>query len=301
MTSRWPGSSWASMSIGRCPASWAASTRIRSADGVDLPGEAVDRRGPRRSRSTLRSRPAGRRGCRSGRAGRRGRPRPTSRRAAPGCARRSLDAATAAGWSGARARWSARRRRPPGPVVRANWLIASVVFLVNTTTSRSWSAPTKCPTASRASSNAAVLSARLVSGSAMHAGGERQELLDGVDHRTQRRCRRRVVQVDITHHPPAEHRDELVHTDDVVSFHEPTVDDNRYPSATRRPEPAIRWRGADRLAGQLDVCRYSCQERRAQLLVVDQGGGGLHVDGAASAASAARGSAQSTRTCQHDR
>ena len=40
---------------------------------------------------------------------------------------------------------------------RANSLIASVVFFVNTTTSRSGSAPTKCPMTSRASSNAAVL------------------------------------------------------------------------------------------------------------------------------------------------
>ena len=43
-------------------------------------------------------------------------------------------------------------------IVRAKRLMASVVFFVNITTSRSGSAPTKPPTTSRASSNAAVLS-----------------------------------------------------------------------------------------------------------------------------------------------
>ena len=134
------------------------------------------------------------------------------------------------------------------------------------------SAPTKCPTASRASSNAAVLRRDLYPVPRCTLAANGKNCSDGVDHRTQRRCRRRVVQVHVTHHPPAEHRDELVHTDNVVSFHEPTVDDNRYPSATRRPEPAIRWRGADRLAGQLDVGRHSCRNDVAQLVVVDQRG-----------------------------
>ena len=115
MASRWPGSSWSSMSIWRCPASCAASTRILPPDGVDLGGEPMDRWSH-----------AGH----VGRPGHRQQGDPVAvasqlvieivlvQRAVDPCP--DVDdgcplRATAAGWSGARGPWSARRRPPAGP------------------------------------------------------------------------------------------------------------------------------------------------------------------------------------------
>ena len=202
----------------RCGASWAASTRIRppaawtfsanSCTGCTTP---VTFDAPDTASSATR----------------------------PACsARRRSRSSTSSVPSGRRPTWTVRKRASPRQVVRvvfehrrqhhrssstandrASRLIASVVFLANTTTSRSGSAPRNPPTSSRARSNAVVLTSRLVAGPPMDPRVERQELLDRLDHRPERRCARRVVQVHVRHEPAIEQRDQLIDADERVARH----------------------------------------------------------------------------------
>ena len=61
---------------------------------------------------------------------------------------------------------------------------------------------------------------RLVAGAPMDARVERQELLDGLDHRSERRRARRVVEVHVRHEPAIEQRHQLIDPDRAVAGHQ---------------------------------------------------------------------------------